>query len=162
MVLNNTTARQAKSTDYAATSVDAYVGSRIKLRRNLLGISQERLAEEVGITFQQVQKYERGLNRVSAGRLWKIAKTLGVSVNFFFEETNNNYQVPLTTSSSAPLCFCEDSPHVEDDILARKDVIELVRHYLMISDPKVAKNVLDLIKSLSATQNMSSPFDKDI
>ncbi|MBR4927762.1 MAG: helix-turn-helix transcriptional regulator [Alphaproteobacteria bacterium] len=155
-------ARPTKNTDYATTPVDAYVGSRIKLRRNLLGISQERLAEEVGITFQQVQKYERGLNRVSAGRLWQIAKTLGVSVNFFFEETNNNYQVPLTVPSSAPLCFCEDSPRVEDDILARKDVIELVRHYLMISDPKVAKNVLDLIKSLSATQNTSSTFNKDV
>lgn len=160
-MLKNITVRQTRNSDAVTSSVDAYVGSRIKLRRNLLGISQERLADEVGITFQQVQKYERGLNRVSAGRLWKIAKTLGVPVSFFFEETNNNYPVPMTTVSSAPMCFCEDSPHIEDDILARKDVIELVRHYLMISDPKVSKNVLDLIKSLSTIQNTSSSFDKD-
>ncbi len=157
----NITGRQRRS-DFIASSVDAYVGSRIKLRRNLLGISQERLADEVGITFQQVQKYEWGLNRVSAGRLWKISKALGVSVNFFFEDVLNNNPTPITDNSSEPLCFYEESPRIEDEILGRKDVIELIRHYLMISDQKVAKNILDLTKSVSAMQNTSSTSNKEV
>ena len=138
--------------DSSVNTVDTYVGSRIRLRRGITGYSQEKLAEEMGITFQQVQKYERGLNRVSAGRLWKLSKILGVSVNFFFEGMDTPTQPSLT---GAPMEFCEEPTVLEDNVLERKDVLELVRYYLQISDPKVAKNILDLVKSLAPSSDTS-------
>lgn len=132
-------------------AVDAYVGSRIRLCRGITGYSQEKLAEEMGITFQQVQKYERGLNRVSAGRLWKLSKILGVSVNFFFDGMD---ALPQPSLTGAPMGFYEESTIIEDNVLERKDVLELVRYYLQISDPKVAKNILDLVKSLAPSSDV--------
>ena len=132
-------------------AVDAYVGSRIRLRRGITGYSQEKLAEEMGITFQQVQKYERGLNRVSAGRLWKLSKILGVSVNFFFDGME---ALPQPSLTGAPMGFYEEATVIEDNVLERTDVLELVRYYLQISDPKVAKNILDLVKSLAPSSDV--------
>ena len=139
--------------DTSVSSIDTYVGSRIRLRRGITGYSQEKLAEEMGITFQQIQKYERGLNRVSAGRLWKLSKILGVSVNFFFEGMDTPSNPSLT---GAPMGFYEEATNTEDNILERKDVLELVRYYLQISDPKVAKNILDLVKSLAPSSDTTS------
>lgn len=139
--------------DSSVDPIDSYVGSRIRLRRGITGYSQEKLAEEMGITFQQVQKYERGLNRVSASRLWKLSQILGVSVNFFFEGINNSSPTSITNS---PMGFCEEPIALEDNILERKDVLELVRYYLQISDPKVAKNILDLVKSLVPLSDTTS------
>lgn len=142
--------------DSAVSAIDSYVGSRIRLRRAIVGYSQERLAEEMGITFQQVQKYERGLNRVSAGRLWKLAKILGVSVNFFFEDMDDNFQSTIPAQIGGALCCCEEAPPIEDNVLERRDVLELVRYYLLISDPKVAKNIVDLVKSLTPISDVNS------
>ena len=72
--------------DGSANPIDIHVGNRIRSRRALLGISQEKLAKELGVTFQQIQKYERGMNRMGSSRLWDMAQVLGVSVNFFFED----------------------------------------------------------------------------
>ena len=145
--------------DSAVSAIDSYVGSRIRLRRAIVGYSQERLAEEMGITFQQVQKYERGLNRVSAGRLWKLAKILGVSVNFFFEDMDDNFQSTIPAQIGGALCCCEEAPPIEDNVLERRDVLELVRYYLLISDPKVAKNIVDLVKSLTPISDVNSSED---
>lgn len=142
--------------DSAVSAIDSYVGSRIRLRRAIVGYSQERLAEEMGITFQQVQKYERGLNRVSAGRLWKLAKILGVSVNFFFEDMDDNFQSTIPAQIGGALCCCEEAPPIEDNVLERRDVLKLVRYYLLISDPKVAKNIVDLVKSLTPISDVNS------
>ncbi|MBR5129984.1 MAG: helix-turn-helix transcriptional regulator [Alphaproteobacteria bacterium] len=139
-----------KLSDTSFGSIDTYVGSRIRLRRGIVGYSQEKLAEEMGITFQQVQKYERGLNRVSAGRLWKLSQILGVSVNFFFDGIDTVKSPSLT---GAPMGFCEEPTILEDNILERKDILELVRYYSQISDPKVAKNILDLVKSLAPSSD---------
>src|SRR4029450_10674595 len=76
-----------------ANAIDSYVGARIRRRRQLLGMSQERLAEQIGVTFQQVQKYEKGINRIGASRLQRIADVLHTSVSFFFEQENSE---PLT------------------------------------------------------------------
>ena len=151
-----------KTTDSISSAVDAYVGSRIRLRRAILGYSQEKLAEEVGLTFQQVQKYEYGLNRVTAGRLWKLAKVLGVSVNFFFDGLENNLseQPCSSLTGNAPMAFCEDAPTMDDDILSRKDVLELVRYYLLISDEKVARNVIELLKSMSGSISLPKSDDE--
>lgn len=139
--------------DPSIRSIDTHVGSRIRLCRGIAGYSQEKLAEEMGITFQQVQKYERGLNRVSASRLWELSKILGVSVSFFFEGIDTPNCPSLT---GAPMGFCEEQASPQDNILDRKDVIELVRHYLQISDPKVAKNILDLVKSLALSSDITN------
>ncbi len=143
---------QGKLSDGSPNPIDVHVGSRIRLRRAILGLSQEKLAEELGITFQQVQKYERGLNRVGASRLWHLARVLGVSVNFFYDNFDEDTQEKMSVfSSPTMLSFAEDpAPIYERDILSRKDVLELVRHYIRINDPKIAKNVLDLVKSISS------------
>lgn len=146
-----------KSSDGSPNPIDAHVGTRIRLRRAILGLSQEKLAEELGITFQQVQKYERGLNRVGASRLWHLARILGVSVNFFYDNFDEETQEKISDSSPTVFSFAEDpAPTYERDILSRKDVLELVRHYIRINDPKIAKNVLDLVKSISVEHS-----DKD-
>lgn len=136
--------------------IDVYVGSRVRLRRAILGLSQEKLADELGVTFQQIQKYERGLNRISASRLWHLAQVLGVSVNFFFENMEEENQTPTPVSYGAG--FSEDATpsSFADDILGRKDLLELIRHYVRITDPKVAKNVVDLVKSLTPETEINS------
>lgn len=142
---------QGKSLDGSPNPIDAHVGSRIRLRRAILGLSQEKLAEELGITFQQVQKYERGLNRVGASRLWHLARVLGVSVNFFYDNFDEETQEKMSVFAPTVFSFAEEAaPTYQRDVLGRKDVLELVRHYVRINDPKIAKNVLDLVKSISA------------
>lgn len=136
--------------------IDIYVGSRVRLRRAILGLSQEKLADELGVTFQQIQKYERGLNRISASRLWHLALVLGVSVNFFFENMEEESQSSSPVSYGAG--FSEEAPSsFADDILGRKDLLELIRHYVRITDPKVAKNVVDLVKSITPETELNIP-----
>ena len=89
--------------------IDVYIGQRIRVRRQLLGLSQEALAKKIGITFQQVQKYERGMNRMGSSRLWDMAQVLGVSVNFFFEDMAAEIAAQSPRSfflpDSKPCCF---------------------------------------------------------
>ena len=82
---------RGRLSDGTPNPIDLYVGSRVRMRRSLLGMSQERLAAELGVTFQQVQKYERGLNRIGASRLWDLSQVLGVSVAYFYENLDENY-----------------------------------------------------------------------
>ena len=116
--------------------IDVHVGSRIRLRRTLLGISQERLAEAIGLTFQQVQKYEKGVNRVSSSRLFDMARILEVPLPFFFEE------MPSDVSAQTPsaLMRTKQRPTVdqEADPLARRETLEFVRAYYKIYDRAVA------------------------
>lgn len=122
--------------------IDAHVGSRIRLRRNVLNLSQERLGESLGITFQQVQKYEKGSNRVGASRLQAIANILGVPVAFFFEDA------PGVTENGG---FAEDS--VGQGILdfcTSAEGIQLNRAFTKIADPKVRRRIIDLVRSLGA------------
>ncbi len=136
--------------DGTPNPVDTHVGNRIRLRRLMLGLSQEKLAELLGITFQQVQKYERGLNRVGASRLWDLAQVLDVPVTFFYEELDDGAKNKSPRNICTTLSFAEETDSGFDvTALTRKDVLELLRCYLSISDPKVAKTVLDLVKSIS-------------
>lgn len=139
-----------------ATSVDAYVGRRIRLRRTLLGLSQEKLGELVGITFQQIQKYERGTNRVGASRLYDIAGALDVPIAFFFEGVDRHPSPGSGYRSSgvseSRKVFEGFPAHVQDSetaaLLNNKDTLELVRAYHAIPDIKVRKNVLELVRSM--------------
>ena len=140
--------------------VDIHVGNRIRLRRTLLGLSQEKLASLLGLTFQQVQKYERGMNRVGASRLWDISKSLEVGINFFYEDMNKSVaaQSPrmFNLSDSQPMVLAEDDAVFETDPMIRQETIELVKAYYKIPNRKAAKHMYDLIISMSKTNYNNS------
>ncbi|MFC4626442.1 helix-turn-helix domain-containing protein [Daeguia caeni] len=125
--------------------IDVHVGSRIRLRRNMLGLSQEKLGENLGITFQQIQKYEKGTNRVGASRLQAISSILAVPVSYFFEDA------PVGTETAVNNGFAEenDTAYVVD-FLNTNEGVQLTRAFTKISDPKVRRKIIDLVKSLSA------------
>lgn len=114
--------------------VDTHVGKRVRQRRWMVGMTQQQLAEKVGIKFQQIQKYETGMNRVSASRLWDIADVLGVSVSFFFEGLSDQAKTP---ANGAPV-----------DILADKEALELVRSYYAMPENQ-RRRLFDLARVLS-------------
>ncbi len=137
--------------------IDMHVGSRIRLRRTLMGMSQERLGEALGLTFQQVQKYERGVNRVGASRLFDLSRVLDVPISFFFDDMPE----PLAGGFAPGLAsgmggrraygFADGQDSFgapADDTLSRRETLELVRAYYRITDPAVRKRVFELIKSL--------------
>lgn len=126
--------------------VDIHVGSRVRLRRTLLGLSQEKLGEAVGLTFQQIQKYERGANRIGASRLFEFSRILDVPVSFFFDDMPE-----VTSGEDAQAAWgVGDQPQssLEPDPLTRRETLELVRAYYRIGDPQVRKRLFELAKSL--------------
>ncbi len=134
--------------------IDVHVGSRIRLRRTLLGMSQERLGDALGLTFQQVQKYERGANRVGASRLFDLSRVLDVPVSFFFDDLPAPYAAAGARSSlhqGSGFAEAQDGFGGGDDLFTRKETIDLVRAYYRISELPVRKRVLDLIKSMGPT-----------
>ncbi|GAB6967474.1 helix-turn-helix transcriptional regulator [Komagataeibacter kakiaceti JCM 25156] len=144
--------------------VDVHVGNRIRLRRTLLGMSQERLGTALGLTFQQIQKYERGRNRVGASRLYDLAVVLGVPVAFFFEGLSEQGDTAPDAGNVAgmaapdgpvptdPAVQCALPSAQPDDLtlLSRRETIELVRAYYGIEDSGTRRRVLDLVRSMSA------------
>ena len=145
--------------------IDVHVGNRIRLRRTLLGLSQEKLASLLGLTFQQVQKYERGMNRVGASRLWDIGKVLEVPVEFFYEDMDEEVakQSPRMFSlpDSTPLTLAEETENFDVDPMHRQETIELVKAYYKISNRKAAKCMYDLIIAMSKTTYNNS-HDEDM
>lgn len=135
--------------------IDVHVGNRIRLRRTLLGLSQEKLASLLGLTFQQVQKYERGMNRVGASRLWDIGKVLEVPIGFFYEdmdkEVANQSPRMFSIPDSMPTELAEDNENIDLDPMHRQETIELVKAYYKISNRKAAKHMFDLIVAMSKT-----------
>ena len=129
--------------------IDVHVGSRIRLRRTLLGMSQERLGEALGLTFQQVQKYERGVNRVGASRLFDLSRVLDVPISFFFDDMPESLASTYGGHAGRRAAgFSETQDGFTDDALNRRETLELVRAYYRITDPAVRKRVFDLIKSM--------------
>lgn len=128
--------------------VDIHVGGRVRLRRTLLGLSQEKLADAIGLTFQQVQKYERGANRIGASRLFELSRVLDVPVSFFFEEMAPDLAGHFGHASG----LAEPAQAAyETDAMARRETLELVRAYYRISNPQVRKKVAELVKLMAAT-----------
>lgn len=145
---------QGDTANKSPDPVDVHVGRRLRLRRTLLGMSQEQLANAVGVTFQQIQKYERGSNRVSASRLYDISKVLGVPVAFFFEDIGDDVTsvrkapvVPEVSGLSEPAM-----PAYEQDPLQKNETLELIRAYWRLPTERVRKRALDLLKSLSGRE----------
>ena len=137
--------------EHRPSPIDVHVGGRVRLRRTLMGLSQERLGEALGLTFQQVQKYERGVNRIGASRLFDLARVLDVPIGFFFDDMPDG--VGGTTGGLSRRSpgggFADAQDGFEDDTLHRRETLELVRAYYRITDPAVRKRVFDLIKSLT-------------
>ena len=126
----------------AATPMDALVGSRLRTRRKQLRISQERLGKEVGVSFQQVQKYENGTNRIGAGRLFEVARILDVPIDFFYEGVSRGTEE--RTGDAAP-------PVME--FVSSGEGLQLSLAFMKIKDAKVRKRMLDLVKSLAEEED---------
>ena len=135
--------------------IDTHVGGRIRLRRTLLGMSQERLGEALGLTFQQVQKYERGVNRVGASRLFDLSRVLDVPISFFFDDMpeplSGMHGAGNMTRAAGGFSERQDS-YGTDEAMNRRETLELVRAYYRITDPAVRKRVFDLIKSMGPAE----------
>ncbi|ODR99901.1 Cro/Cl family transcriptional regulator [Methyloceanibacter methanicus] len=127
--------------------IDVHVGSRVRLRRMLLGMSQERLGNSMGLTFQQVQKYEKGANRIGASRLYHISKILDVPVGFFFEEAPVLDEPTPTPGMAEP-----ESEAFILEFLNTREGLELNRSFTKIADATVRKSVVDLVRALSETK----------
>jgi transcriptional regulator with XRE-family HTH domain len=148
MAADMTAERGGEAKEHKPSPIDVHVGSRVRLRRTLLGMSQERLGEALGLTFQQVQKYERGVNRIGASRLFDLSRVLDVPISFFFDD------MPGAVGGSQAFArrvsgFAESQDGFEDDTLHRRETLELVRAYYRISEPAVRKRVFDLIKAMT-------------
>src|SRR6195952_4825225 len=117
-----------------ASPIDAHVGSRIRLRRTLMGMSQERLGEALGLTFQQVQKYERGVNRVGASRLFDLSRVLDVPISFFFDDMPDSLAANFGGVPNRRAGSTELQDPFGDDTLSRRETLELVRAYYRITD----------------------------
>ena len=140
--------------EHRPSPIDIHVGSRIRLRRTLLGMSQERLGEALGLTFQQVQKYERGVNRVGASRLFDLSRVLDVPISFFFDDmpeplAQSHGPQNASLGGRRTLGFADVQDAFADDAFSRRETLELVRAYYRITDSAVRKRVFDLIKSLT-------------
>ncbi len=125
--------------------IDVHVGFRVRLRRNLLGMSQTKLGRAIGVTFQQIQKYERGVNRVGASRLFNLSRALDVPISFFFEDLSpaaaGGGRRRAKGLSKAPAAV------LEPDSLSRRETVELIRAYYRVKDPKLRTRVLDLLQA---------------
>ena len=130
-------------------AVDVHVGSRIRLRRTLMGMSQEQLSQQLNITFQQVQKYERGTNRVSASRLWDISQILDVDISYFFEDMTRETRArsPRRISSGGDAGGARDDT---TDPMARRETLELVRAYYSIEQQAFRRQITAMVKSFAA------------
>lgn len=145
--------------------VDVHVGSRIRLRRNILHLTQQGMADLLGLTFQQVQKYEKGLNRVGASRLWDISRVLDVSMDFFFEDMDSKVATKsprmLNISKSSSAFLAEQQHSFNEDPMTKKETLELIRAYYKIPNRKVAKNLFDVIVALSKSSGETNDENED-
>lgn len=146
--------RKRKTTTKKGNSIDAHVGSRVRLRRILLGMSQEKLGEKLGITFQQVQKNEQGTNRIGVSRLYDLSRILDIPISFFFDDMKPETAESGSqeTSNTEPI-----TAHYEPDPTMRRETLELVRAYYGIPDIQIRRRLFDLTKAIARSQVESKP-----
>jgi transcriptional regulator with XRE-family HTH domain len=125
----------------APNPIDVQVGARVRMRRMLVGLSQEKLGERIGLTFQQIQKYEKGTNRISASRMQQIAEALNVPVSYFFDGAQG--------TEKSQEGFSEKSAPFIADFLSTAEGLQLNKAFLRLKDPKVRRKIIDLVKSLA-------------
>ena len=125
--------------------IDIHVGARVRMLRTMLGMSQDKLGDSLGLTFQQIQKYEKGVNRIGASRLFEIAKVLEIPIQFLFEDFDSFTNTPYGFAENAP----DSDSSMLMDFLSSPEGIQLCRHFAQIEDPRVRRRVIDLVKTLS-------------
>jgi transcriptional regulator with XRE-family HTH domain len=130
----------------APNPIDKHVGSRVRMRRMMLGMSQEKLGDALGLTFQQVQKYEKGTNRIGASRLQQIAQILQVQVSFFFEGAPN-----ILPNSNQDGFSEASSPAYVSDFLASSDGLALTKAFMKIEDSKLRRRIVDLVEQIAGS-----------
>ena len=130
--------------------VDVHVGRRLRLRRTLLGMSQEKLGEAIGLTFQQVQKYERGSNRIGASRLFDLSRVLDVPVGFFFEDMSDDVAAQSPGRARGRVQPVEFPPSP----MTRRETLEFVRAYYKIHDVDIRRRLFEMVKALSASDGV--------
>ena len=133
--------------------IDVHVGARLRQRRTLLGMTQTNLGDTIGVSFQQMQKYERGVNRISASRLFALSRVFDVSVQYFFDD------MPTAVAASSPTLGrgkAKKLPSYEPDPMATRETLELVRAYYKIKDAEIRKRLRELIKALGAAASNDS------
>ena len=133
--------------------IDVHVGSRVRLRRTLLGMSQGKLGQAVGLTFQQIQKYERGANRIGASRLFQFTQVLDVPVSFFYDNMPSDAGNGILGLAEGPAAAFEQGN------LSRRETLELVRAYYKITDPSVRRRMFDLTKALGRSGGEANEKD---
>lgn len=138
--------------------VDVHVGSRMRLRRTVLGYTQQFMARKLGLTFQQVQKYEKGLNRIGASRLWDISKVLRVSMDFFYEDMDKTTQrqSPMMLSMPEEAIAIQEN-EVSLDPMHKQKTLELVESFYNIKNHKLADCIFQMLKIMSHS-NSSLPY----
>ncbi len=128
--------------------IDIHVGSRVYLRRNLLGLSQGTLGKDIGVSFQQVQKYERGVNRISASRLFNLSQVLDVPISYFFEDMPSD-----AAGARRVKVFSERmAGELDHDLLSKRETVELIRAYCGVTDLRLRKRLLGLMKDYGGTR----------
>ncbi len=153
---------EKRKTKGTADIVDKHVGKQLRNRRSLLGLSQEKLADAIGVTFQQVQKYERGTNRVSASRLFSFSKILDVSIDYFYDGLDGANILASTNKQANRLGMSDNEQEsfegstssksgnkLPEDLMSQKETIDLVRTYYSVKDPKTRKDILKFVKSMA-------------
>ncbi len=133
--------------------IDVHVGARLRQRRTLLGMNQTNLGDALGLTFQQVQKYENGTNRITAGRLFALSQMLDVPVEYFFDD------MPAEVAASSPAQGggkAKKPPSYEADPMAKLETLKLVRAYYKITDPEIRKQLFEMTKTLEAATSKDS------
>ena len=129
------------SDERSPNQVDQHIGARMRLRRLTMNVSQERLAEMLGLTFHQVQKYEKGVNRVAASRLWDVARALDVPVSYFFEGLDGGFDAQGMAEARG------DTPVF--DLIASPDGAQLAAAYATIDSPRIRRGLLELMRALA-------------
>lgn len=133
--------------------IDQYVGLKLKLRRSFLGISQNKIGEMTGVTFQQVQKYEKGLNRIGSSRLYQFSKILMVPINYFFDGLEDqSVASSILSDSVSEIKYSSSDEEISN--IEEKEILQLIKFYTRIKDKSTRKSVLTLAKSLSKEQNI--------
>ena len=148
----STLPRSARALPSGADPVDIHVGRRIKLRRTLLRISQEELATDIGVTFQQIQKYESGGNRVSTSRLYDVSRVLGCPTTYFFDDVKPEDMGSRTMPSARTGEPAEELLEVEGDPMQRTETLQLVRAYWRVNTEATRRSVLSLLENMTSRE----------
>ncbi len=136
----------------APNPVDVHVGTRLRMRRMMLSVSQEKLGEALGVSFQQIQKYEKGTNRIGAGRLRDIANELKVPISYFYDDL---------PGEQPAFGFAEGGVSYVSELLTSSDGVELTRAFLRVKDPSVRRRIVELVKSIAGQdESNGAPVQK--